>query len=122
MLRLWIHEGLRVFSDRLVNDKDRNIYMDLVGDALAEHFDQTFHALCPARQPPIYSDFLNADGVYEDITTSDRLQSYLADMLTEYNNTQGMVPMDLVLFMDAIQHSMLTHHCSRLTQTKMVHK
>ncbi|OON14263.1 ATPase family protein [Opisthorchis viverrini] len=105
MLRLWIHEGLRVFADRLINDKDRTAYVDLVGDALATHFDQTYHSLCPARQSPIFADFLNAEGEYEDITDLDRLRRFLADTLREYNETPGTVPMDLVLFRDAIEHT-----------------
>ncbi|TGZ66460.1 hypothetical protein CRM22_005313 [Opisthorchis felineus] len=105
MLRLWIHEGLRVFADRLINDKDRTSYVDLVGDALATHFDQTYHSLCPARQSPIFADFLNAEGEYEDIADLDRLRRFLTDTLKEYNETPGTVPMDLVLFRDAIEHT-----------------
>ncbi|KAA0188249.1 Dynein heavy chain axonemal, partial [Fasciolopsis buskii] len=105
MLRLWIHEGLRVFGDRLVNDKDRGTYVDLVGDALATYFDQTYHSLCPARQAPIFADFLNADLVYEDIVELDRLRRFMTDTLREYNETPGTVAVDLVLFRDAIEHT-----------------
>ncbi|VDP80672.1 unnamed protein product [Echinostoma caproni] len=105
MLRLWIHEGLRVFGDRLVNDKDRGVYIDLVGDALATHFDQTYHSLCPARQAPIFADFLNADTIYEDVVELDRLRKFMTDTLHEYNETPGTVAVDLVLFRDAIEHT-----------------
>ncbi|CAH8498270.1 unnamed protein product [Heterobilharzia americana] len=105
MLRLWIHEGLRVFSDRLVDDKDRTTYIDLVGDSLANYFDQTYHSLCPAKQSPIFVDFMNAENAYEDVTNLDRLRKFMAETLVEYNESPGMVRVDLVMFRDAIEHT-----------------
>ncbi|CAH8605767.1 unnamed protein product [Dicrocoelium dendriticum] len=105
MLRLWIHEGIRVFADRLINDKDRTAYLELVGDALATYFDQTYHSLCPSRQAPIFADFLNPNQEYEDVTDLNRLRTFMTETLKEYNETPGTVPMDLVLFRDAIEHT-----------------
>lgn len=44
--------------------------------------------------------------IYEDIQSSDKLKKTMKDFLDEYNNTPGVVAMDLVLFRDAIEHGM----------------
>uniref|UniRef100_A0A3Q0KTZ4 Dynein axonemal heavy chain 2 n=1 Tax=Schistosoma mansoni TaxID=6183 RepID=A0A3Q0KTZ4_SCHMA len=105
MLRLWIHEGLRVFYDRLVDEKDRATFLDLVGESLASYFDQTYHGLCPSKQSPIFVDFMNSDNSYEDVTDLDRLRKFMAQTLKEYNESPGMVHVDLVMFRDAIEHT-----------------
>lgn len=37
-LRLWYHECLRVFSDRLVSQEDRTWFSALLGEKIKEHF------------------------------------------------------------------------------------
>ncbi|KAK2185460.1 hypothetical protein NP493_233g02002 [Ridgeia piscesae] len=75
--RLWIHECFRVFSDRLNDTKDNEAFVTILSEKLAQYFDQTYHNICHNRQPPIFE---------------------------EYNNTPGVIQMDLVLFRDAIEH------------------
>lgn len=103
--RLWIHENFRVFADRLIDDKDRQAFVEILSDKLGQLFDQTFHNICPNKQPPIFSDCLSVDLVYEDITDVEKLKKHMLEMLNEYNSTPGIVNMDLVLFRDAIEHS-----------------
>lgn len=52
--RLWIHECLRVFSDRLVDANDLEAFMNLLTEKLALMFDQTFHNICPNKVPPLF--------------------------------------------------------------------
>jgi dynein heavy chain len=42
--------------------------------------------------------------MYEDITDISALKKHMMDMLHEYNETPGVVAMNLVLFRDAIEH------------------
>lgn len=107
MLRLWIHECFRVFADRLINTKDISTFIELLGERLAQYFDQTFHNLCPSKSSPVFTEVLNKDGIYEDIQDIDKLRSGLYDFINEYNSAAGVIPMDLVLFKDAIEHSKL---------------
>lgn len=107
MLRLWIHETFRVFSDRLVSMVDRTTFIELLGDRLAKFFDQTFHNLCPSRSSPIYTDILSTDFVYEDVQDMSKLRTSFNKILSDYNNTAGIVQLDLVLFKDALEHSEL---------------
>ena len=47
---------------------------------------------------------MNPDQIYEDITDTAALKKNMMDYLDDFNNTSGYINMDLVLFMDAIQH------------------
>ena len=44
----------RVFSDRLVNDADKQAFIEILSEKLGSLFDQTFHNICPNKQPPIF--------------------------------------------------------------------
>ena len=46
--------GCRVFSDRLNDAKDTEAFVFLLSEKLAQYFDQTYHNICPNRQPPIF--------------------------------------------------------------------
>ena len=49
---------------------------------------------------------MSTDGVYEDIQDLGALKKHMNDTLGEYNNSPGVVHMDLVLFRDAIEHGL----------------
>ncbi|XP_037533396.1 dynein heavy chain 2, axonemal [Nematolebias whitei] len=104
IIRLWIHECFRVFSDRLVNESDMNTFVALLEERLTSLFNLTFHSLCPNKQPPIFGDFLNNSSGYEDILDVKVLKKFMETQLEDYNLTPGVVPMSLVLFQDAIEH------------------
>ena len=53
-------------------------------------------------------DYVNTEEVYEDITNAASLKKKMMDLLNEYNNSPGVVRMDLVLFRDAIDHGIST--------------
>ena len=50
---LFVHV-YRVFSDRLIDDKDREAFVQTLSEKLGSLFDQTFHNICPNKQPPIF--------------------------------------------------------------------
>uniref|UniRef100_F7E952 Dynein axonemal heavy chain 2 n=1 Tax=Callithrix jacchus TaxID=9483 RepID=F7E952_CALJA len=102
--RLWIHECFRVFSDRLVDVADTEAFMAIISDKLGSFFDLTFHHLCPSKRPPIFGDFLKEPKVYEDLTDLTVLKSAMETALNEYNLSPSVVPMQLVLFREAIEH------------------
>ncbi|XP_048221841.1 dynein axonemal heavy chain 2 isoform X1 [Perognathus longimembris pacificus] len=102
--RLWIHECFRVFSDRLVDSVDMEAFMGIISDKLGTFFDLTFHNLCPNKRPPIFGDFLKEPKVYEDLTDLTLLKTVMETALNEYNISPSVVPMQLVLFREAIEH------------------
>ena len=71
MTRLWLHECFRVFSDRLVDSKDQEAFINIVSEKLGSIFDQTFHNICPSKQSPVFGDYMSADLV--SITTQYQL-------------------------------------------------
>ncbi|XP_055012614.1 dynein axonemal heavy chain 2 [Boleophthalmus pectinirostris] len=104
MVRLWIHECFRVFSDKLVDHSDLETFTDLLSDKLASLFDLTYHNICPNKQCPVFGEFLNDSPVYQDLLDMKALKAFMETQLEDYNITPGVVPMSLVLFRDAIEH------------------
>lgn len=45
MVRLFVHEVLRVFYDRLVDDKDRSWLYKLLKDVVKDHFKESFESV-----------------------------------------------------------------------------
>ncbi|EDQ90997.1 uncharacterized protein MONBRDRAFT_20211 [Monosiga brevicollis MX1] len=103
--RLWVHECFRVFCDRLISSSDVAEFTKLIEDKLHELFNISYSTLCPNRVVPVFADFLKAEDnpVYEDVRDPQVLRRVLQERLDEYNES-GFVPMDLVLFRDAIEH------------------
>ncbi|XP_030837708.1 dynein heavy chain 2, axonemal [Strongylocentrotus purpuratus] len=104
--RLWIHECFRVYSDRLVNDQDIEGFVNIISEKLGTLFDQTFHNICPNKQPPIFGEYMSnlEVPIYEDLQEFPTVKRFMEDALDDYNATPGVVSMDLVLFRDAIEH------------------
>lgn len=50
-------------------------------------------------------DFLGESRAYEDLQDVNVLKTFMETQLEDYNQTPGVVPMSLVLFRDAIEHS-----------------
>ncbi|XP_076632445.1 dynein heavy chain 2, axonemal kl-2 [Colletes latitarsis] len=103
-LRLWVHETFRVFCDRLIDDKDRQWFVDELGEQLGKHFELTFHNICPEKRCPIFGSFMNAWDMYEDLTDIAAVRTYIEAQMDEYNASTGVVRLDLILFRDAIEH------------------
>lgn len=104
-LRLWIHECFRVFSDRLTDARDCNWFKEEMNNQLARHLELTLHNLCPSKESPVFGDFISANKHYEDLADDAALRAWMQSTLVERNAASGVVPMDLVLFREAIEHT-----------------
>ena len=112
-VRLWIHEALRVFHDRLVSAEDREWFTKLAAEKSSRDFYQrwTFEDLfdpedCRGVRPSIlFGGFYRpGERVYSEFTLTPKvLHKYLNDFLDDYNTVQKN-QMDLVFFSDAIDH------------------
>lgn len=118
--RLWVHEILRVFGDRLIDDKDhkwlfRNI-KEATRNVFKEPFDSVFDDLPKfenklteeSLQRLIFGTFMDADALpedrrYEEIKSMRDYENIAASYLEEYNLTHKN-KMDIVLFQYALQH------------------
>jgi len=117
MVRLWTHEVLRVFYDRLVSDEDRL----WCGSTLAELHDKHFKermtrllgidAMDDAKvlsglRNLIFGDFMvpGADPkIYAQIDDHQQLLAVVQDYLSDHNATSKK-PMPLVMFQFALEH------------------
>jgi dynein heavy chain len=111
MIRLWIHESLRVFHDRLVNDEDRLYFTQLITELLRRHFDLNWSHKSIFEGPPLmFGDFvrlggtLSLDPIYDELTDMDKLTNMLDTFLESYNLNSSFKEMKLIFFRDAIEH------------------
>ena len=103
LVRMWVHECMRVFDDRLIFDEDRETFMSFLKNALRE-FDFKEDAIL--EQPLIYTSFVSAaeghEKAYLPIRDIPHLKNVLENKLAEYNETVST--MNLVLFEQAMEH------------------
>ena len=112
-VRLWVHEAMRVFHDRLVSAEDRIWFTKLAWEKTSKDFYQrwTYEDLFApeeyaGKRPPIlFGSFYRAgERIYSEYTAPvDSLQKMLNEFLDDYNTVQKNT-MDLVFFSDAIDH------------------
>ena len=116
--RLWTHEVLRVFYDRLVDDTDR-LWMGRTLTALVEtHFKEKLGRVLGVERPEepdvmlgglrnlIFGDFM-VPGADPRVYTEIRDQPAMARVVTEYMNdfnATSKKPMNLVIFQFALEH------------------
>ncbi|XP_043489610.1 dynein axonemal heavy chain 6 [Polistes fuscatus] len=113
MLRLFYHECLRVFHDRLINQEDKNYFYRLLSNICLNTFGDQVVPLPDEKVieiPPIllFGDFISygvplEQRIYEEITDTNKIKSVLQDYLDDYSLSIGQ-EMGIIFFMDAIEH------------------
>jgi len=121
LIRLWAHETLRVFGDRLINDEDRlwmlSALKEAVRKAYGASFDNVFAHLDTDKNGKIenvdeirglqFGDILAPFGTairpYEELKDQAKVQSACDDALEQYN-LSSTKPMNIVMFSFAIEH------------------
>uniref|UniRef100_A0AAQ5YFA8 Dynein, axonemal, heavy polypeptide 9 like n=1 Tax=Amphiprion ocellaris TaxID=80972 RepID=A0AAQ5YFA8_AMPOC len=95
LVHLWLHESSRVYSDKLMEEKDVELFNKILLDTDESVF---------IHQPLVYCHFAQGVGEprYHQASDWEKLQKTLADALEHYNELHAV--MDLVLFEEAIQH------------------
>jgi dynein heavy chain len=110
-VRLWRNECTRVFADRLINEQDKELVATtILGDLTKEFFKDVEEAVM--SNPMIFGDFSMANPtddeaedprLYEDMGDLDVIKVKLDKMLEDYGFENK--PMNLVLFNDALEHT-----------------
>ncbi|XP_019728452.1 dynein heavy chain 11, axonemal isoform X3 [Hippocampus comes] len=100
---LWLHESCRVYSDRLLNVKDVQLFRKLQMDTVHECFEGVEDEKV-TKQPLIFCHFaqVGKESFYTTVTDWCMLRTILTDALESYNELNAA--MNLVLFEDAMQH------------------
>uniref|UniRef100_A0A803TTC8 Dynein axonemal heavy chain 3 n=1 Tax=Anolis carolinensis TaxID=28377 RepID=A0A803TTC8_ANOCA len=97
LIRLWIHEVYRVFYDRLIDAKDREVFFNMVKETTSDY--ENIRKL-------FFGDYFNPSSdakIYDEITDLKKLTSVMEYYLEEFNNI-SKAPMSLVMFGFAIEH------------------
>ncbi len=115
MLRLWVHELQRVFSDRLIRTRsqDEQKFRDIVAQKMNETFQKDWQTIMQsALNPvvgPLFCGFLQDPGddgevVHEEVNNYPRLRGIVEEKLEDYNMEPKLLSMDLAMFIDAVNH------------------
>ncbi|XP_055843876.1 dynein axonemal heavy chain 6 [Episyrphus balteatus] len=106
MLRLFYHENMRVYFDRLINSDDENAFKTLMSEVCEKHFNKKVVA---EGEVVLFGDFMifgqnRAERIYEEIKDFEKLESILMDFMDDYNSSTGK-DMKLIMFQDALEHT-----------------
>lgn len=113
MVRLWLHEALRVFADRLTDEGDRDWFVSQARIVIEANFglgfDEALNCVMGSAETVGYGElrklfFANfmvprEEEVrpYTEITNMEQLQETVKQYLADFN-AQSRKPMDLVMF------------------------
>ncbi|CAF0823905.1 unnamed protein product [Adineta steineri] len=122
-IRLWVHETMRVFYDRLIDDKDRTWLVEAVKTCIKDIFKESFDAVFDHLgnggkgggkvseedlRSLLFGDFLRPDldveeRFYEEVKVIDTMYSIVEKAVEEYNSTHK-TKMNLVVFRYVLEH------------------
>ncbi|KAI5747904.1 hypothetical protein M8J77_019695 [Diaphorina citri] len=127
-VRLWVHEASRVFCDRLIDDDDKNWFLEkvkvIVKEQLKDNFDAMLSGLTTgpitieAVNSLIYTTALDQDAAepstrkYEEIPSTESFYKMAVETMAEYNATHKS-KISIVLFKYALEH--LSRICRNLS-------
>ncbi|KAJ1617774.1 dynein heavy chain and region D6 of dynein motor-domain-containing protein [Pavlovales sp. CCMP2436] len=125
VVRLWRHEVLRCFYDRLVGKSDKEFVSSKIAEILRKDFGE--HADRALEMPILFGDFLKFNEIeeaeeakestdhvrlVEDMPSYDAIKVVLDSALERYNASNKA--MNLVLFDDCLDHLVRVHRILRL--------
>jgi dynein heavy chain len=118
LVRLWAHEALRVFGDRLTDDTDRKWFNKHLETMCTTRFSVGFYDTFKHLDTEVtkvvgvnemrsllFGDYMTSEDSkpYEEIRSMHDLHHRMEEFLGEYN-AMSRKPMDLVMFGFAIEH------------------
>ncbi|KAG7660522.1 DYN1 [[Candida] subhashii] len=113
-LRLWYHEGLRLFYDRLVTDEEKGWTLQLFHDVSLKYFPNIDLESC-FEGPVLFTNWLTLN--YESANKNE-LKSFLVERLRVFSEEETEV--DLVLHEDMLDHALRIDRVLRQPQGHML--
>ena len=119
-VRLWIHEILRVFGDRLIDDEDRRWLFEQLRETVKNVFKEPLDSVLShlpkidgeltvtSLKNLIFGNFMDLDAVaedkrYEEVLSMEEFHDVAIQCLEDYNNSHKN-KMDIVMFRYALEH------------------
>ncbi|KAG7187946.1 hypothetical protein KM043_013908 [Ampulex compressa] len=104
LVKLYVHEAMRVYRDKLVDFVDKRLFDQLLTDALKKSLSQGSDVETIFEEPLIFCHFAEGIGEskYMPIKGWEQITKLLNEALLGYNETEAA--MNLVLFKDAMYH------------------
>jgi dynein heavy chain len=102
LVRLWAHEHSRIFYDRLVNDKDRATFFEILLTNLKAETGQDMTK--EEVDGLIFSDITDPTKEYSEVTDMAELLQKAELYLNAYNSSTSKRKLELVFFTDALKH------------------
>lgn len=118
--KLWVHETLRVFYDRLIDEEDRAWMYEKIKSCVKEHMKENFDSIfdnlkleegvCTetSLRDLMFGSYLDPDAIdddrkYEELSSVDQLLEVASAVMADYNATHN-TKLDMVLFRYALEH------------------
>lgn len=114
LIRLWYHEGLRLFYDRLVKDEERD-WTKTIFKQTIEQFFPNIDVDNVTREPVLYSNWLTSK--YEPVDEVE-LRSFVSERLRVFSDEE--IDVNLVLYGDLLDHSLRIDRVLRQPQGHMI--
>lgn len=102
LVSLWVHESQRIFYDRLVDEKDRTWFLNVMQGYLQNNFQIEWDT--NYIREIVFGDFSSTQGKYQKIDDLESLPKKLQDFMLKHNSEYPGKAMNLVFFKDAILH------------------
>ncbi|KAH0539600.1 hypothetical protein KQX54_006018 [Cotesia glomerata] len=120
LIRLWVHESLRIFGDRITGEEDSDWLFVKIKEAVKANFKDTFESVfdhLPKQNDKltrksfkslIFANFMDVDKEpsnrrYEEITSKDALKNKIVFYLNEFNQKFDK-KLDLLILSDVLKH------------------
>lgn len=113
-LRLWFHEGLRLFYDRLVSEHERAWTLSLFHDVISSTFPYS-NVEAIMKEPILFSDWLSLK--YESVD-KEELQKFISHRLATFSEEE--IDVQLVLYEDFLIHCLRIDRVLRQPQGHMI--
>lgn len=114
LVRIWAHEALRLFSDRLITEDERQWTEDTVNRVALEHFPNMDEGAALQR-PILYSNWLSKNYVP---VAREQLRDFVKARLRTFCEEELDVP--LVLFNDVLEHALRIDRVFRQPQGHLI--
>ena len=109
LMRMWLHEACRVFHDRLINLEDKQYFKEMLCELVTKNglgnakYEDLF-----VHRTIMFGDFLKMgmdreERQYEEVADVKKMIALLDEYMEEYN-VSNTTKMNLVFFMDAVEH------------------